>query len=203
MGGATPRPFFSPRVPGCVTFPSNTLSGTVVADTAFTCDCMLGRLARWLRILGYEADFFRRIEDAKLIRHARAAGRVLLTRDTRLVKRRGIGPHLLIRSNDTFEQLRETISTFSLAVDDRRLFRRCIVCGKPLQSVPKESVRGLVPPYVYKTQAGFSRCPVCKRFYWPATHHRHMLVRLQRFLEGNPGGGSAPKARSSTSWRRS
>jgi uncharacterized protein len=151
---------------------------TTSGDPAFACDAMLGRLARWLRVLGYRAAYFPRPDDARLVRETRAASLVLLTRDTRLVLRSSIGPHLLIRANDTFEQLVEVARAYSLSPDPARRSRVCAACNGRPSPVPRSAVRGLVPPFVYGTQAAFTRCPDCGRIYWPATHRREMDRRL-------------------------
>ena len=157
-----------------------------MSDPAFACDSMVGRLARWLRILGYDATYARGAGDARLVARARAEGRVLLTRDRGLAERRGIGRFLLVQSNDPPTQLREVVAALGLSVDPARLFRRCPACNGAVEAVQRESVRGLVPPYVYGTQRSFSRCAGCRRVYWPATHHDHMLRELEA-LFGEPG----------------
>jgi hypothetical protein len=149
-------------------------SATKRGDPEFACDAMLGRLARWLRVLGYRAAYFPRTDDARLVREARAAGLILLTRDTRLILRRSIGPHYLVRANDPFEQLVEVVRAFSLPVEPARRGCVCVACNGMPVPVPKALVRGLVPPYVYGTQSAFTRCPDCGRIYWPATHRREM-----------------------------
>ena len=80
----------------------------------FIVDSMLGRLARWLRLLGCDTLYYPSIEDRRLIRIASEEDRVLITRDTRLVRMRGLKHFLLLHENDPFEQLKKTITTFNL-----------------------------------------------------------------------------------------
>ena len=157
-------------------------------DPAFACDSMVGRLARWLRILGYDATYARDAVDARLVAQARAEGRVLLTRDRRLVERSGIGRFVLVRSDDPPTQLREVVAALGLTVDPARWFRRCPACNGAVEAVARESVRGLVPPYVYGTQRSFSRCANCGRVYWPATHRDHMLRELEALPDASGRG---------------
>ena len=85
----------------------------------FIADSMLGRLVRWLRLLGYDTVYYPRIEDSVLLRIAREENRILLTRDSRLVKARGLRQFLLLEENDPFDQLRSIITAFNLKVDDK------------------------------------------------------------------------------------
>jgi uncharacterized protein with PIN domain len=139
---------------------------------------MLGKLARWLRILGFDAAYERRISDEKLIALARAEGRILLTRDTRLVRRRSLPAHLLVESERAPAQLRQTLEAMGLSVDTGALLSRCLVCNVATEEISREEARPEVPPYVFRTQRRFSRCPGCRRIYWRATHVDDILRRL-------------------------
>jgi hypothetical protein len=141
----------------------------------FIADCMLGKLARGLRALGYDAAYEHRISDADLIGKARADGRILLTRDTRLVKRRALPPHLLITSERPAAQIRQTIEAFSLEPDPASLLTRCLLCNVETARISREEAKGKVPPYVFGTQSRFAECPKCRRIYWRATHVKGIL----------------------------
>ena len=144
---------------------------------------MLGRLARWLRILGHDVAYFRRIEDADLVDLAARERRILLTRDTRLVQRKTARGAVLIRSHLLEEQLRQMVLWNREALLAPRLCRRCLECNEATVLVPKASVRDRVPAYVFKTQSRFLECPSCGRIYWRATHVQDMLRRLRRSLQ--------------------
>ena len=156
-------------------------------SSRFIADCMLGKLARWLRILGFDAAYDRRISDDDLIARARAEGRTLLTRDTRLVRRRDLPPHLLIQSESAPAQLRQVLDDLRLEPNPRRLLSRCLICNEPTSEISREEARGEVPPYVFSTQRRFARCPACLRIYWRATHVEDMLERLGLAPSGGPG----------------
>ena len=142
----------------------------------FVVDRMLGRLARWLRVLGHDVAYGSHLAGRTLLSCARREGRILLTRDTRLVRDPHVPPHLFITSDDFREQLREVAARWPLGTTAR--FRRCLDCNRVLDEVSRERAREHVPPFVWETHAGFLRCAQCGRFYWPATHHDHMQREL-------------------------
>lgn len=137
-------------------------------------DSMLGKLAKRLRMLGFDVGYEARVNDRELVRRARAEGRVLLTRDTRLLRRRDLPPHVFIRSDHVGEQLAQVVSELELRLDRGAAFTRCLACNGELAPAPKESVRGQVPPYVFRTQDRFARCHGCGRIYWRGTHLQGM-----------------------------
>jgi len=141
-------------------------------------DGMLGRLAKWLRILGYDTAYFPDLDDHQLVRLARAEGRILLTGDRELTRRRGL-TCLLVESDELEEQVQQVIS--DLKLETKQPFSRCPVCNTPLQDVEKPSVKDRVPPYVFQTQEHFSLCPQCDRIYWQGTHwaKMHEVIRNQ------------------------
>jgi len=144
---------------------------------------MLGRLARWLRILGHDVLYFRSVEDADLVELSVAEGRTLLTRDTRLIQRRAARRALLIRSDRIEEQLREMVARYGSALLAQPVCRRCLECNEPIVPAERSTLRERIPPYVYATQPSFMTCPSCGRIYWKATHVEDMIRRLRRVLE--------------------
>ncbi len=153
-------------------------------EPRFLADSMLGRLATWLRLLGCDVEYHRRIPDGELVRRAAEGGRVLLTRDTRLVTHPGLrGSVLFIRGDRYPDQLRQVVRRFG--IDPRaNLHTRCVRCNEPLLSVEKDAVRERVPPYVFLTQETFRRCPACGRIFWRATHAQRMEGHLAEILAG-------------------
>jgi uncharacterized protein with PIN domain len=145
----------------------------------FAADGMLGRLAKDLRMLGYDVAYDPFVEDRELIRQARAENRVLLTRDTGILRRRDLPSHLFVQSDHVGEQLTQVASEFGFKLDRRAAFTRCMVCNTELEEATRETVRDEVPPYVYATQPQFARCPGCGRIYWRGTHVEHMKRKLE------------------------
>lgn len=142
----------------------------------FLADNMLGRLATWLRLLGYDTAYLPHADDPELARVARTEDRILLTRDVELTRRRGVR-HVLIESDQVEEQLHQVFRALNLSA--RQAFSRCAECNLPLDRVNKETVRGEVPPYVFQMQERFLRCPHCQRVYWRGTHWAHMLAQIE------------------------
>jgi uncharacterized protein with PIN domain len=140
-------------------------------DAKFTADIMLGKLAKWLRILGYDCLYFSNINKFDLIKTALYENRIILTRNTRL-KDRKIPPVIFIKNDNWKKQLKEVIDLFPINYD--KIFSRCIVCNQILESIEKDKVKDFVPPYVFETSKKFSYCLNCKKYYWEGTHINHV-----------------------------
>jgi uncharacterized protein with PIN domain len=147
-------------------------------EMRFIVDGMLGRLAKWLRVLGYDTTYFPHLDDDRLVRLARAEGRLLLTRDRDLARRRGL-QCLLIESDHLEEQLGQVLA--EPALTEEHPFSRCPVCNTPLQKVKKPELEGRVPPHIFRTHKDFSLCPNCDKIYWPGTHWARMQEKLAGF----------------------
>ncbi len=164
----------------------------------FIADAMLGRLAKWLRLMGYDTYYERDITDDALLLVARREGRTVLTRDTRLTERRAArGQALLIASNDPSEQLKQVMDHFSLSALDTP---RCSLCNGPLVRVPdKRPLKDLVPEYVFlhHGRKGFFRCSGCGHLYWEGSHAGGIRSRTEKAAAGkrvkkgkNPAGAA-------------
>lgn len=152
------------------------------APARFIADAMLGRLARWLRILGYDTAYEKAITDERLIERALREDRWLLTRDRRLVLRKLLrGRHTLIGSDHVEEQLRQLHRDLKLDLDmNRRRDYRCADCNAVLVSIPRDEAALLVPPFVARQYQEFLQCSQCRRVFWPGTHWQDLWRRLAR-----------------------
>lgn len=142
----------------------------------FIADCHLGRVAKYLRILGYDTLYFTHIEDDDLIRLANEEKRIILTRDRELSERKNARAFLL-RATDTKTQLQTILEHFGLSKKIGRT-SRCTVCNTLLKKVDKEEVVDLLPGGVKKNFEFFERCPGCHRIYWHGDHYRNMVSLL-------------------------
>lgn len=157
-----------------------------MSEPKFVVDVNVGRLAKWLRVMGYDALFPLHAEDNELVRIALREDRIIVTKDSGLTERRlvttGRLKVVLVRHDDVRGQLRQLID--SLELDNQREFSRCILCNEPLIGVPKESVKDQVPPYVFNSQDEFMECPLCARIYWRGTHWANMHRELVQIRGG-------------------
>jgi hypothetical protein len=163
-------------------------------EITFIVDSNAGKLARWLRMMGYDTLFFSDIEDGHLVDMAMKEGRVVVTRDTQIAKRRvaanGSLRVILSRDDDPKQQLMQVLKELNL--DCRQMpFTRCLECNRRLVSRSKEEVKDLVPPYVFRTQTQYMQCPSCKRIYWQGTHWQRMKRDLEE-ITANSAGRAQP-----------
>jgi uncharacterized protein len=151
----------------------------------FIVDSNVGRLARWLRIAGFDTVFINDLDDNRLVRLALSEGRVLLTKDTQIPKRRlvtsGRLKAILIEDDEVKAQLRQVVKALNLG-DKIKPFTLCLECNQPLVPKEKEEIKGLVPPYIFQTQTQYMQCPVCQRVYWRGTHWQRMSRELERIV---------------------
>lgn len=145
----------------------------------FIADEMLGKLATWLRILGYDTLYISPTTDGNLVARAFKEKRVILTRDTRLVERKHMPKFVLIKSDDYNEQLRETIKELDLKPDPDKMFSRCLICNVLIEQVQKKDIKDKVPEYTYTTHDNFFKCPNCGKIYWTGTHIQNVRDKLR------------------------
>ena len=149
----------------------------------FITDSNLGKLAKWLRILGYDTVLYGGEADRNFLRKGEREGRVVLTRKKDMAARQFSGSLVTVGSDRVQEQLGEVMEKLSIAVDLGRLFSICVRCNEALVAVDKEDVAGMVPAFVYDTQSAFRRCPGCKGIYWPGTHIDNALNHLKTHIQ--------------------
>lgn len=147
-------------------------------EPRFFADAHLGRLARYLRLLGFDTAYERDCDDAHLARTAAAEARIVLTRDSGLLKRNVVTHGLFLRATQPRAQLLEVVSRLQL-VSRINPFTRCLVCNGVLTAVPKDEVAAKVPEHAWHSHEQFMHCSQCARVYWAGTHHE----RLRRLVE--------------------
>jgi len=157
-------------------------------EIKFIVDNNVGKLAKWLRIMGYDTLLFSGEDDGKMVKMALEQNRVILTRDNQIMKRRlvtsGRLKAILIKDDDIKAQLRQVVAALNLDYHHKP-FSRCLECNQPLVEKDKEKVKSLVPPYVFKTQGDYMECPSCHRLYWRGTHWQAMSRELDEMAKGN------------------
>ncbi len=139
----------------------------------------LGRLVRWLRILGFDTEYYTSENKSSLIIMALREDRIIVTRNTHLTKSAGI--HIVEIKEETIkEQVKELKTKLNLKINEELIFSRCIICNEPLISIEKDAVKEKVPEYVFKTQEIFYSCPKCQRIYWQGTHWGNVKSLISR-----------------------
>jgi len=148
----------------------------------FIADVMVGRLAKYLRMTGYDVVYIDNADDALILQIARNEDRIVLTRDTMMLKRRefknGILRSVFISDDALMMQLLQVKYELSLILKPDLIV--CLVCNNLLKEVEKKDIKNKVPPYVYKTQNKFKHCSSCGRYYWRGTHYEYIKNYFSR-----------------------
>jgi len=144
--------------------------------TKFIADCMLGKLARWLRILGFDTQYVRYLNDTQLLAQARFQNRILLTKDTLLYKKAKEQGYL-VNSVIIEEQIKEILNYFQLLPN--LAWSRCPHCNVPLENPNQKSQITRIPLYVLCNFPVLKICPQCGQSFWPGTHWNNILKKLE------------------------
>ncbi|MDX9929970.1 MAG: Mut7-C RNAse domain-containing protein, partial [Bacteroidales bacterium] len=153
----------------------------------FILDVHLGRLAKYLRLCGFDTLFSSYFEDREIIETARRENRIIVTRDRLLLKSAGDAEGYLVKSQYHDEQLREVFDRFGLK-NHVRLFSRCISCNATLEEVKKEEIADRLLADTRKYFSSFKRCPLCDRIYWEGSHYDNMKKVSPRCSDAAAGG---------------
>jgi uncharacterized protein with PIN domain len=148
----------------------------------FLADSSLGRLSKWLRILGYDTVYNRGDADRVFLRQAEKEGRAVLTRRKDVLARQQPGIVLFVENDRVEDQLVEVLRKLGLKPEPENLFTLCLRCNEPLKVAKPEEVRPLVPEYVFRNQREFRVCPKCRGVYWPGTHRERAMKTLEKLL---------------------
>jgi len=147
----------------------------------FAAEKTLGKLAKWLRLLGFDTLYKPEIATQKFIEKL-GSDRTLLTRTQRIRKQSLRFKSIFVQSDHWSAQLKQVILELGLTADQTRPFTRCLNCNVPIVGAEKNSVRGRVPDYIFETHEHFHRCPKCNRLYWPGTHAKRSLEKIRQFF---------------------
>jgi uncharacterized protein with PIN domain len=165
--------------------------GTVMMK--FVVDCMLGKLAKWLKILGFDTVYLNKAEDRDLLLLAWREKRVLLTKDHGLLLAAAGVSCLFIESDSWEEQVAQVLDALRLR-KRARPHSRCLACNRALKRIPRALAKNLVTPFVFERAPSFAICPSCGRVFWPGTHFQDMDKKIDRILRaGKRRGRSGPE----------
>ena len=149
-----------------------------------------GRLARWLRLLGYDTVWAKGFSLSNVYCQAYNERRIVVTRN-RKIRASGLFQVRHLKSERVEEQLQQLMREVKLAVDHKWLFTRCDVCNVPVEPIDTSRVTDRVPPHGAHTQSRFFTCPACQRVYWAATHWHRVRAFLDRVITSHGRGGNA------------
>ncbi|MCX5785435.1 MAG: Mut7-C RNAse domain-containing protein [Elusimicrobia bacterium] len=151
----------------------------------FIADSMLGKLANWLRIMGYDCAFVPhdKRDTGLILLEAREPGVILLTRDTRLRPGNDV-KMILFREQHWRDQLRKFFRESGLKPDEKGFFTRCTLCNKPLAGISREEALKTVPAKTAEHDYAFLKCPACGKIYWPGTHLNAVKHEIREITRG-------------------
>jgi len=148
----------------------------------FITDRMLGKLAKELRMLGYDTLSYRGEDAYSLIRLAREENRVILSRSSKLTPKRPEDRIIRILEDKPSSQLKELVQAGVVNLQEETLFSRCLVCNMLLRQISHDEAEGEVPDFIFYQQKEFFRCPQCSRIYWKGSHHDHMKEKIEELF---------------------
>ena len=154
--------------PGTMIRPGEDLA-EMKGKRSFILTAELGKLSKWLRILGFDSVYFRKKSVPDVVIRALRDERVLVSRSLAYLKYKGI-ERVIIRSDHVEGQIDQVIEELDLSLDGNDFFQRCVECNTPLVSVSREEVKEHVPHYVFRTQELFKKCHSCEKYFWKGTH---------------------------------
>lgn len=149
--------------------------------TRFICDAHLGKLARYLRLAGFDTDFDTDYDDMRIAANSVNQKRIILTRDRGLLKNRMISHGYWIRSSNPREQFLEVINRFDLRKSFQP-FTRCLECNKSLVKVTKDEISARLMPRTREYYSLFKKCPACERIFWEGSHYESMKNYIRNLL---------------------
>jgi len=152
----------------------------------FLCDQMLGTLAKWLRLMGFDTFYASsEIKDDELLRIAEEEDRLLVTRDKQLVSRAEKKGLKVIKVDTTNleEQLELVLKKSNTSIKGEDVLSRCSKCNTILIKIAREKVEGKVPPRVFEQHREFWFCPRCKKIYWAGSHYDNIRETIHKLQE--------------------
>jgi len=147
----------------------------------FIADIMLGKLAKLLRILGFDTLYYKDISLGELLGIGIEERRVILTRRAIIEKEDGEYIYFFITDNNPKRQLKEVLNGLDLKINPEIAFTRCVQCNRKLTKMERKHVKGSVPDYIFQTHRDFSYCVFCGKVFWKGTHYENMLRSLEWF----------------------
>jgi uncharacterized protein with PIN domain len=151
---------------------------------AFVAESTLGKLAKWLRLAGFDTLYDAPPPDWRRLRaRAEADNRVVLSRTRQVIGRLKAEQALLIRYDAPIDQVRQVIKYFHIRPGDLEPLSRCSRCNNRLRPADGADIQNAVPDYIRQHHVRFSMCAQCNRVYWPGTHSLRMASLFEHWFE--------------------
>jgi uncharacterized protein with PIN domain len=147
----------------------------------FAAERTLGKLAKWLRLLGFDT-IFEAQNSSGIFSDGMQSERILLTRTQKVREQYGMRQHIFIESDHVRGQIQQVIQELGVVFEDIQPFSRCLSCNVKITEIEKDAVLGQVPDYVWETHDIFQTCPECKRIYWPGSHTKRTMERIEELF---------------------
>ncbi len=151
-------------------------------DPCFAAEKTLGRLTKWLRLLGFDTLFESELSGKTFI-DTLEKDRILLTRTRRLREQFATRKLIFVESDHLEQQLIQIFRELSLTAEQTRPFTRCLNCNVPIVAIDKNTLWGRVPDFIFETHDHFNQCPECDRIFWPGSHTRRSLEKFRQLLD--------------------
>jgi len=148
----------------------------------FVLDMTVGKLAKWLRALGFDTVVYSKRDLHRLVQLSGRENRVIVTRNRQLEAKVFLGNILILKESEVDRQIAAVIRAMRIPVVSERFLSRCLQCNELLESVPRGQVEGKVPEFVFHAHEAFHRCPSCQKIYWEGTHPTNMKRRIEEIL---------------------
>ncbi|MEN6318989.1 MAG: Mut7-C RNAse domain-containing protein [Syntrophaceae bacterium] len=148
----------------------------------FITDINLGKLLKWLRILGYDTVVYTHNANREFLRKAEKEERVVLTRKKDMATRQFSGCLVIINSDYVMDQLNEVMDKLSLSPDEERIFTICVKCNEQLMKAEKQEISGMVPEHILSNHSDFHICKRCNAVFWPGTHRDNVQNYLRTHI---------------------
>ena len=150
-------------------------------EFSFAAGRSLGKLSKWLRILGFDTLYESDVSSKWFFEHLEQE-RILLTRREKIRNSYADHQMVFIVSDNVVEQLKQIIDATGMTIADTRPFSRCILCNLPVSPIGKDTVYGLVPDYIWETNDKFHWCRQCRRIYWSGSHRKRSMQRIKQLF---------------------
>lgn len=148
----------------------------------FILDVQLGKLARWLRLLGFDSLYKNDFSDAQIVDISMLEKRIILTRDQDLLKRKPVNHGYWIRATNPDDQIVEIIHRFDLN-NQFQFFTRCMICNGKIKNVEKENITDALPEKTKLYYDEFYQCSGCEKIYWKGSHYKKMQKKIEKWSE--------------------